>query len=189
MGHCSLCGDDTVFMLFRAQWALILGEGLGRKGKKVPPSDPCSASKPTLSRKDPNPPHGTARFPQIGRHRENESLLRPPYITVSSTRTFGPSRKRALPKLSRLSLLILMKDVSVHLEEMEPFSFCMKVIHCIVAAGTGTGGNLTHSWQHDNYLMQAEGSLPDLLLADVGGSPAEVLDYFWHFYPWVAELG
>lgn len=102
MGHCSLCGDDAVFMLFRAQWALILGEGLGRKGKKVP-SDPCSASKPTLSRKDQNPPHGTARFPQIGRHRENESLLRPPYITVSSTRTFGPSRKRALPKLSRLS--------------------------------------------------------------------------------------
>lgn len=32
MGHWSLCGDEEVFMLFRAQWALILGEGLGRKG-------------------------------------------------------------------------------------------------------------------------------------------------------------
>lgn len=32
-GHCSLCGDDAVFVLFRAQWVLILGEGLGRKGK------------------------------------------------------------------------------------------------------------------------------------------------------------
>lgn len=54
MGHCSLCGDDAVFMLFRAQWALILGEGLGRKGKRyhltpaLPPNQLCPGKIKTL---------------------------------------------------------------------------------------------------------------------------------------------
>lgn len=69
MGHCGLCGDASVLMLLRAQWAFILGEGLGRKSERCLPTDlllPCSASKPTLLRKDKNPPHRTAGVPQQG---------------------------------------------------------------------------------------------------------------------------
>lgn len=70
MEYCSLCGDDSVLTLLRAQWALILGEGLGRKGERwhLSPLPPCSASKPAQSKKDGNSPFRTAGVPERQAH-------------------------------------------------------------------------------------------------------------------------
>jgi hypothetical protein len=54
MGHCSLCGVNSVLTLLREEWALILGEGLGRNGKRSGLRHLLTLvySKSTVSRKD-----------------------------------------------------------------------------------------------------------------------------------------
>lgn len=115
-------------------------------------------------------------------HRENESQLSPPYITLSLQGLLAPGSKQALPKLSR---------ISPHPEEgcVCPLggSGALFYLHegtTLVSGVCPTPAIL----QNDHYPIHADGNLPDLLLADVGGSPAEVLDHFRHFHTWGAEL-